>query len=520
MEKSLQNTENKLPIEDETLDPRVQEANNSFRASLNETSSQLQALSKKLGICVEKARPYYEAKEKAKQLQIECQRAAVQYQRANAVHQAARETISLAEDRFTNLRDGSTERKFDAAWQEMLNHATMKVMEAEAQKSASEREHQKRAAAYTAAEKEAQELQRKLKTVINKSRPYFNHRAATQIKLEAQKDQIQKLQKDVVLAKNKYSFTLRSLERISEEIHELRRINMKREPGVGAEMNPSDVFIEMPSKESTLNAKVVEEQKYWDNLKEKLHELKENEKIIGNENTSNKDASYLVFKDNLSIPYQELSKNTRDDDTRRPFVRYDNITSLDPKNIDNSLLPKVRPSIHNLESLNRTQVSDDLDKNYLKANFAEISGYAERISLSDILIEEKEDDVPHLRTDPSGQADELPFSSFEETSPEKFSLIENSQLDLKRTQELQSKENETINTENFMTKFKETDSQNLDSYTINKDLNLKKISGFEDDLPKPKTVADTVKKFESLATTCTTVLDNGNVLTGYESELL
>ncbi|KAB7498572.1 SH3 domain-binding protein 5-like protein [Armadillidium nasatum] len=105
MEKSLQNSENKLPIEDETLDPRVQvelenlnvatneinrletaleEANNSFRASLNETSSQLQALSKKLGICVEKARPYYEAKEKAKQLQIECQRAAVQYQRANA----------------------------------------------------------------------------------------------------------------------------------------------------------------------------------------------------------------------------------------------------------------------------------------------------------------------------------------------------------------------------------------------------------------------------------------------------
>lgn len=61
----------------------MQEANNAFRGSLNETSTQLQSLTKKLGSCVEKARPYYEAKENAKKLQLECQRAALQYQRAN-----------------------------------------------------------------------------------------------------------------------------------------------------------------------------------------------------------------------------------------------------------------------------------------------------------------------------------------------------------------------------------------------------------------------------------------------------
>lgn len=49
----------------------------------------------------------------------------------SAIHQAARETIALAEERFANLkekeRQDGKERKFDAAWQEMLNHATMKV---------------------------------------------------------------------------------------------------------------------------------------------------------------------------------------------------------------------------------------------------------------------------------------------------------------------------------------------------------------------------------------------------------
>ena len=40
------------------------------------------------------------------------------------IHAAAKETISLAEERF---RDNSGEWTFDNAWQEMLNHATIKV---------------------------------------------------------------------------------------------------------------------------------------------------------------------------------------------------------------------------------------------------------------------------------------------------------------------------------------------------------------------------------------------------------
>ena len=44
----------------------------------------------------------------------------------SAVHQAARSTISLAEDRFSNPNHHN-HREFDPAWQEMLNHATKKV---------------------------------------------------------------------------------------------------------------------------------------------------------------------------------------------------------------------------------------------------------------------------------------------------------------------------------------------------------------------------------------------------------
>ncbi|PSN33341.1 SH3 domain-binding protein 5 [Blattella germanica] len=69
---------NKLEIE-------LDEANTTFRLLLNESTRRLKLLSKKLGSCIERARPYYDSLEVAKKAQLECQRAAVQFQRANGM---------------------------------------------------------------------------------------------------------------------------------------------------------------------------------------------------------------------------------------------------------------------------------------------------------------------------------------------------------------------------------------------------------------------------------------------------
>lgn len=42
------------------------------------------------------------------------------------IHQAAKETVALAEQRFLSKQH---EWQFDNAWQEMLNHATIKVIQ-------------------------------------------------------------------------------------------------------------------------------------------------------------------------------------------------------------------------------------------------------------------------------------------------------------------------------------------------------------------------------------------------------
>nr|CAD7201639.1 unnamed protein product [Timema douglasi] len=259
--------------EDSDLDPRIQieleklnnatdeinkleieldEANTTFRLLLNDSTRRLKLQSKKLGSCIERARPYYEALEVAKQAQLECQRAAVQFQRANEIHQAAKETVALAEQRFVSKQHVW---QFDNAWQEMLNHATLKVRDAEDQKSESGREHQKRAMLFNAAEQKVQQLEQRLRRNIAKSRPYFDEKVVCQGQLAAQKDRVEALQRSVAIAKSSYSNSLKELERISEEIHLKRRILKEslsdvedsellrgpREPGVGAELNTFDV---------------------------------------------------------------------------------------------------------------------------------------------------------------------------------------------------------------------------------------------------------------------------------------
>ncbi|CAH1237990.1 SH3BP5 [Branchiostoma lanceolatum] len=222
------------------LEAELDEARALFRQTLTESTQKLNLLSKKMGKSVQKARPYYDAKKMAKQAQIEAQKAAVEYQRANGIHRAARETISLAEQRL--FSDADEKRQFDSAWQEMLNHATMKVMEAEQMRSKSEHDHQQKAEAYTTANQKLQQLEKSLKKVITKTKPYFDVKNSFELQLLQQKQNVEDLQKAVSASKVKYREALKNLESISDEIHRNRQLLKEpRSAGVGAEAERDDL---------------------------------------------------------------------------------------------------------------------------------------------------------------------------------------------------------------------------------------------------------------------------------------
>ncbi|XP_054990739.1 SH3 domain-binding protein 5 [Sorex araneus] len=240
--------------EEEEVDPRIQgeleklnqstddinrreteleDARQKFRSVLVEATLKLDELLKRIGKAVEDSKPYWEARRVARQAQLEAQKATQDFQRATEVLRAAKETISLAEQRL--LEDDK--RQFDSAWQEMLNHATQRVMEAEQTKTRSELVHKETAARYNAAMGRMRQLEKKLKRAINKSKPYFELKAKYYVQLEQLKKSVDELQAKLALAKGEYKTALKNLEMISDEIHERRRSSAMgpRGCGVGAE---------------------------------------------------------------------------------------------------------------------------------------------------------------------------------------------------------------------------------------------------------------------------------------------
>ncbi|XP_051948927.1 SH3 domain-binding protein 5-like [Xyrauchen texanus] len=207
------------------LELQLDEARSSYRRILTDSARKLNAQGSQLGACIEKARPYYEARRLAKEAQQETQKAALRYERAVSMHTAAREMVYVAEQGL--LADRNT---LDPTWQEMLNHATAKVNEAEEERLRSEREHQRVTQLCQEAEARVQTLQKALKRLIIKSKPYFELKAQFNHILEEHKSKVVQLEERVAKVKTRYSVALRNLEQISEQIHAQRgRVRAVRE---------------------------------------------------------------------------------------------------------------------------------------------------------------------------------------------------------------------------------------------------------------------------------------------------
>lgn len=222
------------------LEVDLDEARATFRELLCESTLKIDNLTKKLGDCIERSKPYYDARFKAKEALTETQRAAIRFERANSQHAAAKEMVYLAEEGLKT--EG---RCFDHAWQEMLNHATFRVNESEHERAISEAEHRRTTALYHTAEYEVQRLQRELRRAIAKSSMgarrslllinniayrhnllilrYFETKAHFNQMLEEQKTRVSVLERSVGDAKMTYADALRNLEKISDEIHRTRK---------------------------------------------------------------------------------------------------------------------------------------------------------------------------------------------------------------------------------------------------------------------------------------------------------
>ncbi|UJR26801.1 hypothetical protein I4U23_008114 [Adineta vaga] len=233
------------------LETQLEDAQKLFQISFTHCKQHLANLSKTLGRCVERARPYYDICKQAKEAQIETQKAAQEYQNSVELYCTAKENLTLAESKLSQS-DPITR-------QEYVDHTTRQVTQAQRDKIRYERIHAEKSKLYQEYEQQRISLSGSLTRTIIKSKPYFDAKAKAENELKNQKLRIEDVQKAIIQAKKTYRTALNNLEQISEEIHIKRKnqIPIKlppREPGVGAEK--PDEFIELSSLESTEFVKI------------------------------------------------------------------------------------------------------------------------------------------------------------------------------------------------------------------------------------------------------------------------
>lgn len=204
------------------LEKWFEQGNVSFRRCLSEYSDKLKTLAEQVGAkSVARARPYHEAKQRALAAQTECQRTVSAYEEACRLHVQARDEIKRTEERFH-----SAGPDFDVAWQELLNQAMVKLRVAEQMKDRSKEQHEASMKDFVSAEEEVQKLEKQIKRAILKSRPYFQESEKFKQHLIGIKQQIDLLTQKISSSKRCYAVTLKSLEGISDEIHERRSLRI------------------------------------------------------------------------------------------------------------------------------------------------------------------------------------------------------------------------------------------------------------------------------------------------------
>ncbi|NWS50623.1 3BP5L protein, partial [Probosciger aterrimus] len=211
------------------------EARTAYRRILSESARKLNAQGSQLGNCIEKARPYYEARRLAKEAQQETQKAALRYERAVSMHNAAREMVFVAEQGVM-----ADKNRLDPTWQEMLNHATCKVWVT----GGLIRRDMVMGRGWGWMEEGSAIFGDGSITFWASCpppipMPTFTHWQEHKAKVTA-------LELLVAQAKTRYSVALRNLEEISEQIHarRLQRLIQRRASPVGAEASPQHPIAE------------------------------------------------------------------------------------------------------------------------------------------------------------------------------------------------------------------------------------------------------------------------------------
>jgi hypothetical protein len=214
------------------LELELEESKREYVRLMQSSEEQLTVLEKKLGSCVAKARPYYEARIDLNDSKHKYLVAKHRFETAQELYVAAKNMQMYAEENLENfvftvsqpigqpIVGSSLDRE---SLLKILEIAKVKVNDTELSKQSSDAEQIEAFKVYDGKRVRVEQMERELKKFIDKSRRYFELKSSLYKELRFLFTKIEGLRSCVKEAKLCYQQSLRNLETISTEIHTQRK---------------------------------------------------------------------------------------------------------------------------------------------------------------------------------------------------------------------------------------------------------------------------------------------------------
>jgi hypothetical protein len=206
------------------LELELEDSKKEYVRTIKDSEEELKELEKKLGSCVEKSRPYYEARIELNEAKEKYYIAKHRFETAQELYVAAKNVQLYAEE---NLENFSSNTKNDPKEKEtlikILEIAKMKVNDTELSKQSSDIEQINALQIYEEKKKIVEQFEKDLKKNIEKSKKYYELKSNLNKELRFLFTKIEGLKSCLKEAKLAYQQSLNNLELISTEIHAQRQ---------------------------------------------------------------------------------------------------------------------------------------------------------------------------------------------------------------------------------------------------------------------------------------------------------
>lgn len=210
-----------------TLELQLDDSKREFSEAQVESEQRLAILESKLGICVSKARPFYESKAITLDAKEKYLKSKHRFETAQELYVAARRLQIFAEESCDKSRTVSEQYQM----RKMHDMAKLKVIDAEVEKQSADIEQIAAYRVYANEDQQLEKLSKSLKRVIDKSKAYYDLKEELEKELHFLSGKVKGLKECLYEAKSMYHQSMKNLETISTEIHTRRNANHKH-PGV------------------------------------------------------------------------------------------------------------------------------------------------------------------------------------------------------------------------------------------------------------------------------------------------